>query len=42
MGLFQAAGFQGDLLAHATLLPGVDAMEAGINAREPLFIFTKP
>lgn len=42
VGLFHAAGFQGDLLAHDTLLPGVDAMEAGINAREPLFIFTRP
>jgi SAM-dependent methyltransferase len=39
---FRAAGFQGELLAHVTLLPGVDAQEAGINAREPLFIFSKP
>lgn len=40
--LFRAAGFEGDLLPHATVLPEVDARQAGVNEREPLFAFSKP
>jgi len=42
VGLFLAAGFEGELMTHESVLPAVDAMQAGINAREPLFIFTRP
>lgn len=38
---FHAAGFQGDLLQHATLLPEISAEEAGCNAHEPFFVFWK-
>jgi SAM-dependent methyltransferase len=39
--VFHAAGFQGDLLHHETLLPDVSPEEAGCNAREPFFVFWK-
>lgn len=39
---FQAAGFEGELLPHEVVLPGVAAAEAGVNAREPFFVFTRP
>lgn len=40
--LFHGAGFQGRLRSHEELLPDVDAAQAGVNAREPLFLFHKP
>ncbi|MBL8331573.1 MAG: class I SAM-dependent methyltransferase [Rubrivivax sp.] len=39
--LVHAAGFEGELLPHEVLLPGVAAAAAGVNAREPLFMFTR-
>jgi SAM-dependent methyltransferase len=39
---FHGAGFQGDLIPHERVLPGVDVMQAGCNAREPLFFFSTP
>ena len=39
---FHAAGFQGALLAHEAVLPGVDAQASGCNAREPFFLFYTP
>lgn len=41
VGLFQAAGFEGELLPHEVLLPEVSAAGAGVNPREPLFMFTR-
>jgi SAM-dependent methyltransferase len=38
----QAAGFRGNLVSHAQLLPQVDPRKAGVNEREPLFLFHKP
>lgn len=40
--LFHAAGFAGDLIAHDQVLPQVSAADAGVNTREPLFLFRKP
>lgn len=40
--LFRAAGFEGDLLPHDAVLPQVDALQAGVNEREPFFVFNKP
>lgn len=42
VALFHDAGFQGELMSHASLLPQVDPLQAGVNALEPLFIFNKP
>jgi SAM-dependent methyltransferase len=39
---FRAAGFDGQLLRHESLLPDVDAQHSGCNAREPLFAFWRP
>jgi SAM-dependent methyltransferase len=39
---FHAAGFEGDLLPHDSVLSGIDALEFGCNAREPFFAFSKP
>ena len=39
---FHAAGFDGRLLKHESLLPGVDARDSGCNPHEPLFAFWKP
>lgn len=39
---FHRAGFAGELMRHGSLLAGVDPAQAGVNAAEPLFIFTKP
>jgi SAM-dependent methyltransferase len=39
---FHRHGLQGRLLAHETLLPDVDPIAFGCNAREPFFIFWKP
>lgn len=36
---FRDAGFQGELLAHDELLPGVDPQASGCNGREPFFLF---
>jgi SAM-dependent methyltransferase len=41
-GLFHAAGLQGELLAHDAVLADVDARQAGCNAQEPFFGFSKP
>jgi SAM-dependent methyltransferase len=38
---FHAAGFKGELLSHASLLPDIDAQDFGCNAREPFFVFWK-
>jgi SAM-dependent methyltransferase len=39
---FRTAGFEGRLLRHDSLLPGVDPFDSGCNAHEPLFAFWKP
>ncbi len=39
--LFKRAGFQGELLPHDVVLPGLDARAHGCNAREPFFCFSK-
>lgn len=39
---FHRAGFQGEPIAHDTLLAAIDAQEHGCNRREPLFAFWKP
>jgi SAM-dependent methyltransferase len=39
---FHAAGLQGELLAHETLLAQANPAEVGCNAREPFFVFWKP
>jgi SAM-dependent methyltransferase len=39
---FHASGFNGNLLPHDSVLPGVDAHEHGCNALEPLFFFSAP
>lgn len=39
---FHEAGFQGELLPHARLLPQIDPQEYGCNPREPLFFFSAP
>ncbi|MFP6557524.1 methyltransferase domain-containing protein [Paraburkholderia sp. B3] len=36
---FRVAGLNGDLYAHETVLPGVDADRYGVNAKEPFFLF---
>lgn len=41
-GLFGAAGFEGRLLPHDAVLPGIDGAEFGINPKEPFFVFTRP
>ena len=38
---FHAAGFSGEPLPHAVVLPGMDAAANGCNAREPFFCFSK-
>ena len=40
--LFHGAGFQGQLHPHAELLADGDPAKAGVNGREPLFLFHKP
>jgi SAM-dependent methyltransferase len=40
--LFRGAGFEGELLPHDTVLPQVQGIEAGVNVREPFFVFNKP
>ena len=37
-----AAGFESCVRGHADLLPDVDPSIAGVNVREPLFLFRKP
>jgi SAM-dependent methyltransferase len=37
-----AQGFESRVATHAELLPGTDARQAGVNAREPLLLFVKP
>lgn len=39
---FHAAGFKGQLYPHAEVLGPCDAQALGINAREPLFLFSRP
>jgi SAM-dependent methyltransferase len=39
--LFRGAGLVGELIPHAAVLPGHDALEYGCNAQEPLFLFSK-
>lgn len=39
--VFRAAGFSGEPIPHAVLLPAVDARAHGVNAREPFFCFSK-
>ncbi len=39
---FNRAGFEGQLMAHERILSDVDPTAAGINPREPLFLFRKP
>jgi SAM-dependent methyltransferase len=39
--LFTQVGFQGQALAHDTVLPGIDARRYGCNVREPFFCFYK-
>ncbi|RTL25570.1 MAG: SAM-dependent methyltransferase [Burkholderiales bacterium] len=39
---FHAAGLQGELLSHGSLLPNVLPADFGCNAREPFFVFWKP
>ena len=41
-GYFEAAGLRGSLLPHEQMLPGIDPLEFGCNAREPFFAFSKP
>lgn len=41
VSLFHAAGFQGELLPHGVVLPGIDALAHGCNPREPFFCFSK-
>ena len=38
---FAAAGLQGALYSHDSVLPGVDVATCGCNAREPFFLFSK-
>lgn len=39
---FHAAGFEGELLQHTTLLPDFSPTEYGCNEHEPFFVFWKP
>ena len=39
---FHAAGLQGTLLPHDSVLPGMDPLEFGCNRHEPFFAFSKP
>lgn len=39
---FHAAGLQGQLLSHESLLPDALPADFGCNAREPFFVFWKP
>lgn len=39
---FLRAGFQGKLTPHSELLPDIDPLEFGCNAREPFFGFSRP
>ena len=38
---FHAAGFSGELLPHASVLPELDENDWGVNGREPFFLFAK-
>ncbi|MGF6752780.1 methyltransferase domain-containing protein [Paraburkholderia sp. GAS42] len=38
---FRAAGLNGDLYPHATVLGNIDADAAGCNVREPFFLFAR-
>ncbi len=38
---FVAAGLKGGLYPHDAILPGIDAVTCGCNAREPFFVFSK-
>lgn len=38
---FHASDFSGELLSHASVLGNLDPKEYGVNAREPLFAFSK-
>jgi SAM-dependent methyltransferase len=39
--LFRAAGFNGNLFPHSSVLPNIDAVEYGCNEHEPFFLFAK-
>lgn len=39
--IFINAGLTGEMLSHEIVLKGIDSSKAGINAKEPFFLYTK-